>query len=110
MNENSENLPNGSSMVPGAGGGGGGVGGNAGISTDSNTNGSYNSKNTIVIENQPKRRVSIASDPAADSRMGGVGIGAYDNPAFEQNPRRKISQVSYDEEEMKKKKTKITFK
>jgi len=47
-------------------------------------------KSSNVIENQPKRRVSIAADPAAESRFN----GAYDNPAFEQNPRRKISQTS----------------
>ncbi|XP_061401389.1 sodium/hydrogen exchanger 9B2-like [Musca vetustissima] len=81
MNENSDNLPNGSS---------GGMG-NAGIPNvnDMNTNGT--NKNTIVIENQPKRRVSIISDPAHENRSSN---GAYDNPAFEQNPRRKISQTS----------------
>ncbi|XP_039951546.1 transcription activator MSS11-like [Bactrocera tryoni] len=45
-------------------------------------------KNTIVIDNQPKRKVSIVSDPASEARS----IGAYDNPAYEQNPHRKISQ------------------
>ncbi|XP_011186548.2 sodium/hydrogen exchanger 9B1 isoform X2 [Zeugodacus cucurbitae] len=50
--------------------------------------GSY--KNTIVIDNQPKRKVSIVSDPASEARS----IGAYDNPAYEQNPHRKISQTS----------------
>lgn len=81
MNENSENLPNGSS---------GGTG-NVGIPNvnDLNTNGT--NKNTIVIDNQPKRRVSIISDPAHEGRSS---VGAYDNPAYEQNPRRKISQVS----------------
>ncbi|XP_059221378.1 sodium/hydrogen exchanger 9B2 isoform X2 [Stomoxys calcitrans] len=93
MNENSDNLPNGSSILHGSGGGGGGGGGNAGIPSvnDLNSN-NGNYRNTIVIDNQPKRRVSIASDPAADSRGG--GMGAYDNPAYEQNPRRKISQTS----------------
>ncbi|XP_067620835.1 sodium/hydrogen exchanger 9B1 isoform X2 [Eurosta solidaginis] len=47
-------------------------------------------KNTIVIDSQSKRKVSIVSDPASESRH----IGAYDNPAFEQNPHRKISQTS----------------
>ncbi|KAH8279940.1 hypothetical protein KR054_011741, partial [Drosophila jambulina] len=57
-----------------------------------NTNGSGNHKSTIVIESQPKRRVSIISDPPA---IGGGGPGSgYDNPAYEQNPRRKISQTS----------------
>uniref|UniRef100_A0A1I8MUZ4 Cation/H+ exchanger transmembrane domain-containing protein n=1 Tax=Musca domestica TaxID=7370 RepID=A0A1I8MUZ4_MUSDO len=81
MNENSENLPNGSS---------GGTG-NVGIPNvnDLNTNGT--NKNTIVIDNQPKRRVSIISDPAHEGRSS---VGAYDNPAYEQNPRRKISQTS----------------
>lgn len=52
-------------------------------------NGSGSHKSTIVIESQPKRRVSIISDPPV---IGGGGSG-YDNPAYEQNPRRKISQV-----------------
>nr|XP_014102702.1 sodium/hydrogen exchanger 9B1 isoform X1 [Bactrocera oleae]XP_036226455.1 sodium/hydrogen exchanger 9B1 isoform X1 [Bactrocera oleae] len=47
-------------------------------------------KNTIVIDSQPKRKVSIVSDPASEARS----IGAYDNPAYEQNPHRKISQTS----------------
>lgn len=43
------------------------------------------STKTQVVTNEPKRRVSIASDPVAV---------AYDNPAFEHNPKgRKISQV-----------------
>ncbi|XP_075149828.1 na[+]/H[+] hydrogen antiporter 1 isoform X2 [Haematobia irritans] len=87
MNEHSENTANGSSSILHGPGGGG----NAGIPTSNdsnNANGAY--RNTIVIDNQPKRRVSIASDPAP---VGG-GMGAYDNPAFEQNPRRKISQTS----------------
>jgi hypothetical protein len=37
---------------------------------------------------EPKRRVSIVTDPAAETRLG------VDNLAFEQNPRRKISQQS----------------
>ncbi|XP_054745114.1 sodium/hydrogen exchanger 9B1 isoform X1 [Anastrepha obliqua] len=52
--------------------------------------GSGTYKNTIVIDSQPKRKVSIVSDPASEAR----NIGAYDNPAFEQNPHRKISQTS----------------
>ncbi|TMW40725.1 hypothetical protein DOY81_014195, partial [Sarcophaga bullata] len=87
MNEISDNIPNGST-VPG--GGGGGVPTASGLrhaTNDVNSNGSCNS--TIVIDNQPKRRVSIASDPAAEGRHV---MGGYDNPAFEQNPRRKISQ------------------
>lgn len=91
MNDISENLPNGST-VPGGGGGSGPTHNGAGNGhpnvNDTNTNGTY--KNSSVIENQPKRRVSIASDPAAEGRH----VGGYDNPAFEQNPRRKISQVS----------------
>lgn len=51
-------------------------------------------KNTIVIDNQPKRKVSIVSDPASEARS----IGAYDNAAYEQNPHRKISQVSCESE------------
>ncbi|XP_004519867.1 sodium/hydrogen exchanger 9B1 isoform X2 [Ceratitis capitata] len=47
-------------------------------------------KNTIVIDGQPKRKVSIVSDPASEAR----NVGAYDNPAYEQNPHRKISQTS----------------
>lgn len=40
-----------------------------------------------VVTNEPKRRVSIASDPVAV---------AYDNLAFEPNPKgRKISQVCF---------------
>lgn len=58
-----------------------------------NSNGSGNHKSTIVIESQPKRRVSIIADPPVMG--GGIGPGSgYDNPAYEQNPRRKISQVS----------------
>lgn len=45
------------------------------------------SKSPPVVESQPKRRVSIASELVIEGR-------GYDNPAFEQNPRRKISQVS----------------
>ncbi|XP_030376902.1 sodium/hydrogen exchanger 9B2 isoform X2 [Scaptodrosophila lebanonensis] len=48
-----------------------------------------NHKSTIVIDSQPKRRVSIISDPPV------IGVnGAYDNPGYEQNPKRKISQTS----------------
>lgn len=43
-------------------------------------------KSSTVVTNEPKRRVSIASDPVAV---------AYDNMAFEPSPKgRKISQVS----------------
>ncbi|KAL5279795.1 SLC9B2 family protein [Megaselia abdita] len=43
-------------------------------------------KSSMVVTNEPKRRVSIASDPVAV---------AYDNLAFEPNPKgRKISQTS----------------
>jgi len=60
---------------------------------NSNGSGNGNHKSTIVIESQPKRRVSIISDPPAIGGTVGLGAG-YDNPAYEQNPRRKISQVS----------------
>ncbi|EDW87827.2 sodium/hydrogen exchanger 9B2 isoform X1 [Drosophila yakuba] len=56
-------------------------------------NGAGNHRSTIVIESQPKRRVSIISDPPMIGGNGGLGTG-YDNPAYEQNPRRKISQTS----------------
>ncbi|EDW78011.2 uncharacterized protein Dwil_GK24783, isoform A [Drosophila willistoni] len=56
-------------------------------------NGNGNHKSTIVIENQPKRRVSIISDPPMIAGGGVIG-GGYDNIAYEQNPRRKISQCS----------------
>lgn len=46
-------------------------------------------KTPNVVDSQPKRRVSIAAEPAPEGRFGG-----FDNPAFEQNPRRKISQTS----------------
>ncbi|XP_037958585.1 sodium/hydrogen exchanger 9B2 isoform X2 [Teleopsis dalmanni] len=59
-----------------------------GISTTPMPAATGNSLKISVVDNQPKRRVSIASDPATDGRHG------YDNPAFEQNPRRKISQTS----------------
>lgn len=43
------------------------------------------STKSSIVTNEPKRRVSIASDPVA---------AAYDNAAFEHNPKgRKISQV-----------------
>ncbi|KAH8411903.1 hypothetical protein KR222_002094, partial [Zaprionus bogoriensis] len=59
-----------------------------------NGNGSH--KSGSVIDSQPKRKVSIISDaPMSGPAMGlGVGAAGYDNPAFEQNPRRKISQTS----------------
>ncbi|XP_055859226.1 sodium/hydrogen exchanger 9B1 isoform X2 [Episyrphus balteatus] len=45
-------------------------------------------KNGAVVVNEPKRRVSIASDPVSESRH------SYDNAAFDPHPRRKISQTS----------------
>ncbi|XP_046805604.1 uncharacterized protein LOC124419579 [Lucilia cuprina] len=89
MNDISENIPNGSTVPGGVSSGTA----STGIPTvnDLNTNSTF--KSSIVIDNQPKRRVSIASDPAAEGRH----VGGYDNPAFEQNPRRKISQVSVSE-------------
>lgn len=45
-----------------------------------------NHRSTIVIESQPRRRVSIVSEEP---------VLGYDNPAFDQNHARKISQVSY---------------
>lgn len=71
-----------------------------------NGNGSHKTGSTIVIDSQPKRKVSIISDAPMSGGSGpsslGVGVGGgvgggaagYDNLAFEQNPRRKISQVS----------------
>lgn len=70
-----------------------------------NGNGSHKTGSSIVIDSQPKRKVSIISDAPMSGGSGpsslgigggGVGGGAagYDNLAFEQNPRRKISQVS----------------
>lgn len=53
-----------------------------------NGNGNHKTSN-IIVDSQPKRRVSIISDVPMN-----IGAGGYDNPAFEQNPRRKISQVS----------------
>ncbi|ALC38651.1 Nha1, partial [Drosophila busckii] len=48
-----------------------------------------------VIETQPKRRVSIIADGPSGGATGNLNVGGgYDNPAFEQNPRRKISQTS----------------
>lgn len=58
--------------------------------TTSNGGISVNNRTLNVVETQPKRRVSIASDPALEVRY----TGGYDNPAFEQHPRRKISQTS----------------
>lgn len=43
-----------------------------------------NHKSTIVIESQPKRRVSIVSEEP---------VLGYDNPAYDQSHVRKISQV-----------------
>lgn len=42
-----------------------------------------------VISNEPKRRVSIITDPVMESRMG------HDNLGFEPNTKRKISQVRF---------------
>lgn len=42
-----------------------------------------------VVSNEPKRRVSIITDPVMESRMG------HDNLGFEPNSKRKISQVWY---------------
>ncbi|XP_017151797.1 sodium/hydrogen exchanger 9B2 isoform X1 [Drosophila miranda] len=81
-------MPNGNGNGNGSGAGTGAGAGN-------------NFKSSIVIDSQPKRRVSIISDPPMIAGGGGGGIGGaagpgagYDNPAFEQNPRRKISQTS----------------
>lgn len=41
-----------------------------------------------LVSEQPKRRVSIITDPIGENRLG------HDNLAFEQNPRRKISSQS----------------
>ncbi|EDV99191.1 sodium/hydrogen exchanger 9B2 isoform X2 [Drosophila grimshawi] len=49
-------------------------------------------KTSLVVESQPKRRVSIISDAPMISASGGAA--GYDNLAYEQNPRRKISQTS----------------
>ncbi|XP_055544236.1 sodium/hydrogen exchanger 9B2 isoform X5 [Wyeomyia smithii] len=46
-----------------------------------------------VVSNEPKRRVSIITDPVMDSRMG------HDNFGFEPNNKRKISQQSHYSEE-----------
>lgn len=43
---------------------------------------------TVQPSNEPKRRVSIASDPVSESRL------AYDNLGYDLYPRRKISQVN----------------
>lgn len=105
MNENVENSNNLSHIAATLSGSGntGGTGSNVGSVGSSNATvlsninindlnnlNNANNRNTLVIENQPKRRVSIASDPANEYRH----TGGFDNPAFEQNPRRKISQVS----------------
>ncbi|XP_064548895.1 sodium/hydrogen exchanger 9B2-like [Drosophila montana] len=52
---------------------------------------SPNHKSTIVIESQPKRRVSIVSEPPA---LGSIINSGYENPAFDQAHTRKISQSS----------------
>lgn len=46
-----------------------------------------------VISNEPKRRVSIITDPIMESRMG------HDNFGFEPNSKRKVSQQSHYSEE-----------
>lgn len=63
------------------------------IRTSPMPNGTGSHKSSTVIESQPKRRVSIIADAPM---IGGASGGAagYDNLAYEQNPRRKISQVS----------------
>lgn len=62
------------------------------IRTSPMPNGNGSHKSTTAIESQPKRRVSIISDaPMIGASAGAAG---YDNLAYEQNPRRKISQVS----------------
>ncbi|XP_055372212.1 sodium/hydrogen exchanger 9B2 isoform X2 [Condylostylus longicornis] len=50
-----------------------------------------NSSASLAHTTEPRRRISIASDPAANEYGGKHG---YDNLAFEQNPKRKISQTS----------------
>ncbi|XP_037894755.1 sodium/hydrogen exchanger 9B1 isoform X4 [Glossina fuscipes] len=105
MNENVENSNNLSHIAATLSGSGntGGTGSNVGSVGSSNATvlsninindlnnlNNANNRSTLVIENQPKRRVSIASDPANEYRH----TGGFDNPAFEQNPRRKISQTS----------------
>lgn len=47
-----------------------------------------------IVSNEPKRRVSIITDPVMESRMGG-----HDNFGFEPNAKRKISQQSHHSEE-----------
>ncbi|KAH8411908.1 hypothetical protein KR222_002110, partial [Zaprionus bogoriensis] len=54
------------------------------LATDS-TSPNGNHKSTIVIESQPKRRVSIVSEEP---------VLAYDNPAYDQSHVRKVSQSS----------------
>lgn len=46
-----------------------------------------------VVSNEPKRRVSIITDPVMENRMG------HDNFGFEPNAKRKISQQSHHSEE-----------
>lgn len=43
-----------------------------------------------VISNEPKRRVSIITDPVMENRIG------HDNFGYEPNTKRKISQVGID--------------
>lgn len=55
--------------------------------TTASINSNPSRKSSMVVTNEPKRRVSIASDPVAEVR-------GYDNLAYEPNPKgRKISQV-----------------
>ncbi|KAH8376699.1 hypothetical protein KR093_000914, partial [Drosophila rubida] len=58
------------------------------IRTSPMPNGNNHRTGNSVVDSQPKRRVSIISDAP------NVGATGYDNLAFEQNPRRKISQTS----------------
>lgn len=43
---------------------------------------------TLQPPADPKRRVSMASDPVSEQRLG------YDNLGYDLHPRRKVSQVS----------------
>lgn len=45
---------------------------------------------TVQPTSETKRKVSIQSDPVAESRIG------YDNLGYDLHPRRKISQVEYN--------------
>lgn len=68
------------------------------VLNDTNTlqvdNSSGSGKN-VIVDQQPKRRVSIISDPVSEGRntSGLYNISGYENPAFEQNAMQKISQV-----------------